>query len=192
MPEIKAQWDIYKKLQAVRNGMNQNSLKKTGYNKNLNFNYFELGDFVPIATKLFYEYELCPIFSIGYDSNGVEVATLKVMSGPEYIMFTCPVERPAHMSGTQAIGAVVTYYRRYLYMMCLDLVENDQVDASITEENRNTTVETKKATAKQVELIRSLYDEENIAKMIEYFGIQSLEDLSMKDASAVIKKKTGK
>ena len=74
-------------------------------------------------------------------------------------------------------------------MMCLDLVENDVVDATIDEESRNAKIEEKKATPKQVEMLRGLYNEENIAKMIEYYGVQSLEDLSLKQASEAISRK---
>lgn len=186
---ISVEMNIYQKLQKVRCELNDSPLKKSGFNKHLNFNYFELGDFVPTATKLFDKYELCPIFYIDYDSNGIEIATMRVVSGPEYIMFTCPVERPTNMQGTQSMGAVVTYYRRYLYMACLDLVENDQVDASLDNDNRNAKVEDKKATPKQVEMIRQLYDEENIAKMLEYYNINSLEELPIKTASEVIARK---
>lgn len=186
---ITVQMSIYQKLQKVREKLSETSLKKSGVNKHLNFNYFELGDFVPTATKLFAEYDLCPIFSISFDPNGVEMATLKVVSGPEVIEFKCPVERPTNMQGTQAMGAVITYYRRYLYMACLDLVENDQVDASIDDTSRNAPAEEKKATPKQVEMIRGLYDAENVGKIIEYYGVNNLEELSLKQASEVIKRK---
>ena len=187
---IAVEMTIYEKLQKIRTALNESSLRKTGINKHLGFNYFELGDFVPMATELFNEYGLCPVFSIAYDSNGTEMATLRLVGGTEYIVFTCPVERPTNMQGTQAMGAVVTYYRRYLYMMCLDLVENDIVDASIDEDSRNAKVEDKKATARQIEMIRSLYDDENIVKMIEYYNVQSLEELSLKQASEAIQRKT--
>lgn len=189
---ITVEMTIYQKMQKIREELNESPLRKTGVNKHLNFNYFELGDFVPTATKLFDKYGLCPIFSINFDQNGVEMATLRVVGGTEYITFTCPVERPTNMQGTQAMGAVVTYYRRYLYMMCLDLVENDVVDATIDEGSRQAKVEEKKATPKQIEMIKGLYDAENIGKMLEYYNIQSLEELPLKTASEVIKRKTGK
>lgn len=186
---ITVEMTIYQKLQRIRAELNETSLKKTGVNRHLNFNYFELGDFVPAATKLFDKYGLCPIFSISFDQSGVEMATLRVVSGAEYITFTCPVERPTNMQGTQAVGAVITYYRRYLYMMCLDLVENDVVDASIDEETKNAKVEEKKATPKQVEMLKGLYDEENIARMLEYYGVNSIEEMSLKQASEAISRK---
>lgn len=186
---ITVEMTIYQKLQRIRAELNETPLKKTGVNRHLNFNYFELGDFVPAATKLFDKYGLCPIFSISFDQCGVEMATLKVVSGTEYITFTCPVERPTNMQGTQAVGAVITYYRRYLYMMCLDLVENDVVDASIDEETKNAKIEEKKATPKQVEMLKGLYDEENIARMLEYYGVNSIEEMSLKQASEAISRK---
>ena len=187
MAEIKTPTNIFEELQAIRRAMLEIATQKSGYNKHLNFRYFELADFVPHATKLFAEKGICPVFSITYDSNGVEMAVMKLVKGSEQIVFTCPVERPTNMSGTQAMGAVVTYYRRYLYMLCLDLTENEVLDA--IEEDSKPTVEDKKATPKQVELIRSLYDDENIAKMIEYYGVNSLEELNLKQASEAIQRK---
>lgn len=188
--DIKVEKTIYELLQEVRYEISKTPLKKSGVNKHLNFSYFELADFVPTATRLFTERGMCPIFSITYDSNGIEIAVLKILKGPENIVFTVPTDSPTNMQGIQALGAKITYLRRYLYLCALDLVENDIVDASI-EENKGP-VEQKKATPKQVEMIRQLYDEENIAKMIEWYNVNSLEELSLKDASAVIQKKSKK
>lgn len=186
---ISVEMNIYQKLQKVRCELNDSPLKKSGYNKHLNFNYFELGDFIPTATKLFDKYELCPIFSIGYDANGIEMATLKVVSGPEVVGVSFPTDVPTNMTGIQGQGAKITYMERYCYRSLLCLTENDQVDASLDNDNRNAKVEDKKATPKQVEMIRQLYDEENIAKMLEYYNINSLEELSIKTASEVIARK---
>jgi len=190
MTDIKVEKTIYELLQEVRLELSNTKLEKTGYNKHLNFKYFELGDFVPTATKLFAEKGLCPIFNIVYDSNGIEIAVLKIVKGSETIQFSTPTDTPSNMSGIQALGAKITYLRRYLYLIALDIVENDVVDASITENKPS--IEEKKATDKQVEMIKGLYDEENIAKILEYYNIEKLEDLNLKDASTVIAKKKGK
>lgn len=190
MTDIKVEKTIYELLQEVRLELSNTKLEKTGYNKHLNFKYFELGDFVPTATKLFTEKGLCPIFNIVYDSNGIEIAVLKIVKGSETIQFSTPTDTPSNMSGIQALGAKITYLRRYLYLIALDIVENDVVDASITENKPS--VEEKKATDKQVEMIKGLYDDENIAKILEYYNIEKLEDLNLKDASTVIAKKKGK
>ena len=189
MADIKVEKNIYELLQEVRLEMSKAPLKKTGFNKHLSFNYFELADFVPTATRLFAERKLCPIFNIGYDSNGVEIASLVITKGTEQVRFMTPTDNPTNMTGIQALGAKITYLRRYLYMIALDLVENDIVDASIDETSRDAKVEDKKATPKQVEMLRSLYDQENVAKMLEYYHIESLEELPLKTASELISRK---
>ena len=191
MAEIKVEKTIFELLQEVRLELSKTKLNKSGFNKHLNFNYFELGDFVPTATQLFHDKGLCPIFNIVYDPNGIEMAVLKIVKGAEQIQFTCPTDAPSNMTGIQALGAKITYLRRYLYLMALDIVENDVVDASIDENTRNANVEEKKATAKEIEMIRGLYDEENIATMLEYYNIQSLEELALKEASQAISRKRG-
>ena len=192
MTEIKVEKTIFELLQEVRYELSQTKLEKTGYNKHLNFKYFELGDFLPTAIKLFNERGLCSVFNIAYDPNGIEMATLTLIKGTEKIVFTTPTEMPTNMAGIQALGAKHTYLKRYLYINVLDISENDVVDASLDENSNKVTVEEKKATAKQIEMIRGLYDEENIAKIIEYYKVDTLEDLSVKQASQIIAKKKGK
>ena len=46
-----------------------------------------------------------------------------------------------------------------------------------------------KATESQVKIIRELYDDENIAKMLEYYNVSTLEELSVEIASRVIGRK---
>lgn len=189
MPEvIVKEKTMLEDLQDVRYEMTKAPLNKSGYNKHLNFKYFELADFLPTAIKLLRDKGLCPIFCIGYDSNGIEMATLTLMRGAERIAFTTPTDTPSNMSGIQALGAKHTYLKRYLYMNLLDLTENDIVDASIGEES--TPVAEKKATPSQIKKIKELYDEENIAKMLEYYNIASLDEMALKDASNVIARKS--
>ena len=191
MAEIKVEKTIYELLQEVRYELSKTKLSKSGLNKHLNFSYFELGDFVPTATELFAKKGLCPIFNIVYDGNGIEIAVLKIVKGAEVVQFTTPTDTPSNMTGIQALGAKITYLRRYLYLIALDIVENDVVDATLDENSNKAKVEDKKATEKQIEMIRGLYDEENIAKILEYYNIESLSDLSLKQASQVIAKKKG-
>jgi hypothetical protein len=179
---------IYELIQEVRYELSKLPLKKTGYNKHLNYYYYELANFLPSATKLMYDRGLCPIFNIGFDSNGVEVATLSVTRGAERVVFTCPTSDVPNMNGIFNTGSKITYMKRYLYSNLLDLCENDVADQN-NGESKEQKIEEKKATPKQVEMIRGLYDKENIAKMIEYYGIGSLEELSLKQASEVIARK---
>ena len=126
--------DIYKELQEVRFELSQKKLKKSGKNKHLNFDYFGLGDFLPTATKLLNNHGITPIFRIEIDNTGVEYAYLTMVKGNEQIMFRTPTANPqASNNPIQMLGSKITYMRRYLYLIALDIIENDSVDPSIGE-----------------------------------------------------------
>ena len=191
--EIKVEKTIYELLQEVRNELFKTNLKKSGKGNTgkRDYEYFELADFLPTTVKLFFERGMCPIISIGYDANGVEVCKMRIVKGNEEIVFSAPTaESMTSSNPIQNLGAKITYMRRYMYMMALDLVENDIVEISDNENLKGKeTVAEKKATEKQVSKIKSLYDEENQAKIVAYYKVEKLEDLSIQIASELIKRK---
>lgn len=130
--------DIYQELQEVRFELSTAQLKKTGKNKFAGFEYFELGDFLPKATELFMKHNLCPVFRMEIDDAGIEYAYLTIIKGPEQVMFKAPTANPRSNEKSpnpiQELGSKVTYMRRYMYLMALDIVENDVVDATIGQE----------------------------------------------------------
>lgn len=185
--EIKVQKTIFQKIQEeVRLPISKMTLKKSGLNKHLNYNYYELADFLPQATDLLSKAGLCPVFNISTDSNGVEVATLTVYDGMASVSFTIPTANVPNMQGVFELGSKNTYCKRYLYMNLLELT-----DADVAEEinDGKGKVEDKKATKNQVDMIKKLYDVENIAKMLKYYQAESLEDLTVKQASEAIARK---
>ncbi len=189
MAEIKVEKTIYQKLQQdVRVPISKMTLKKTGYNKHLNYYYYQLDDFLPQATELISKAGLCAIFNIGYDNNGIEMASLLLTDGLSEIRFGTPTADVPNMSGIFNLGSKHTYCKRYLYMNLLELTEPDAAEIS----NDGSKVEEKKATKKQIEMIQQLYDAENIAKMLEYYNIATLEEMTMKTASDVIARKNGR
>lgn len=195
-PKIQVQKSIFLKLQQdVRVPAMAKAIKKTGYNNHLGYYYYSLDDILPVATKLIADAGLCTIFNIAVDQNGIEVATLTLTDGIDRIPFTIPTANVPRQEGIFETGSKNTYCKRYLYMNLLELADPDVAEMTNTGEKteaKKETVEDKKATPKQVEMIRGLYDEENIGKMIEYYGINSLDELTLKQASEVIKRKTGK
>lgn len=189
MAEFKVEKTIYQKLQQdVRVPISKMTLKKTGYNKHLNYYYYQLDDFLPQATELISKAGLCAIFNIGYDNNGIEMASLLLTDGLSEIRFGTPTADVPNMSGIFNLGSKHTYCKRYLYMNLLELTEPDAAEIS----NDGSKVEEKKATKKQIEMIQQLYDAENIAKMLEYYNIATLEEMAMKTASDVIARKNGR
>ena len=121
---------VYKKLQQARTKLHTTKLTKSGKNAFAKFNYFELSDFMPAVTDIFNEVGLCGVVSF---TNDTAYLTIHDVDGDEraFITFTSPLVL-ANMDRIQAIqsmGASHTYYRRYLYLMALDLVENDLIDS---------------------------------------------------------------
>lgn len=123
--------NVWAKLLAVRNEFYAAGAKKTGKNLHAEFKYFELEDIVPVAAPIFKKYGLLliPVF-------GGDFATALIVNidrPEEVIRFTIPfvlISEPGkfRMNEVQGMGAAVTYYRRYLYMVVLDLVESDGID----------------------------------------------------------------
>lgn len=121
---------VYKKLQQARTKLHQTKLTKSGKNAFAKFNYFELSDFMPAVTDIFNDVGLCGVVSF---TNDTAYLTIYDVDGDEraFVTFTSPLVL-ANMDRIQAIqsmGASHTYYRRYLYLMALDLVENDLIDS---------------------------------------------------------------
>ena len=122
--------NIYQKLQKCRVELQKSDLKKSGRNTFSNYDYFELGDFLPRTNELFAEHGL-----IGLVSPGETSATLTIRDTdkPEdIIVFSCPnaeiTLKGAH--AIQNIGAVKTYQRRYLWIDAMEISEHDAVDSS--------------------------------------------------------------
>ena len=122
---------IYEKLQAVRNEFYEVGAKKTGKNPRAECLYFQLTDIVPIAQPLFTKYNL---FMYTTFKGGTATAYIVNMDDPTQIApFDIPwveIAEPGkfRMNEVQGVGAAVTYYRRYLYMIVLDLVEKDEIE----------------------------------------------------------------
>ena len=188
--KIAVQKTIFEVLQQdVRLPISKTTLKKTGYNKHLNYYYFDLKDFLPQATELFAKAGICPVYNIGYDPNGVEMASLTLNYGAERITFSIPTADVPNMNGVFNLGSKDKYCLRYLLVNhVLMLSEDDPAELSNTNSNAPIT-ESKKATKNQVDMIKKLYDVENIAKMLKYYQAESLEELTVKQASEAIARK---
>jgi len=121
---------VYKKLQEARILLQNTSLKKSGKNKFANYEYFELGDFLPTIQNIFTKVGLC-----GTVSFGTELASLSIVDiddPNQSILFTSPMST-AELKGCHAIqnlGAVQTYLRRYLWVAAMEIVEHDALDAT--------------------------------------------------------------
>jgi len=120
---------VHKKLMAARISLQEAPLKKSGHNKFAGYSYFELGDFIPTITEIFYNIGLCGVVS--YDT---EIASLTITDTDDgtNIVITSPMAE-ANLKGChpiQNLGAVETYTRRYLWVTAMEIVEHDALDSS--------------------------------------------------------------
>lgn len=123
---------VYKKLQAARHELSKANLKKTGHNSYGGWFYYELGDFIPTVHKLFDAVGLCGVVTFG------ETATLTIYDAESdgKIEFSTPIVYAEAAKGQpiQMLGSTHTYLRRYLWLMAMEIVESDAVDAEKQEE----------------------------------------------------------
>jgi len=125
---------VYKKLQKARAMLLSSDIKKSGKNKFAGFEYFELADFLPAITNIFDSVGLCGVVRFHADTASLTIVNTEDSS--DVLDFVTPLVY-ADMSKSQAIqnlGATHTYVRRYLWLMAMEIVEHDAVDAAPQEE----------------------------------------------------------
>lgn len=150
--------NVYMKLAQARLRFLQAGTSKSGKNMHLEFKYFELEDIVPTATQIFADLGL--IHMVSFKDGTAKMEVIDVEDPEDEIIFELPfreIEPIVSNKGNvitnalQALGASVTYLRRYLWMMCLDIVESDAIDGNIRKEEpaEEEKPATKKTTAKK-------------------------------------------
>lgn len=206
------QWHVYSKLQKARVLLQEQPLKKSGFNSYAGFKYFELADFLPSINTIFDSLGLCSVFTICGDE-----ATLRIFDSEfgGVILFRSPIADAASGKAPpiQALGSMHTYLRRYLFLNALEITEHDAVDATIKKDEPKSA---KPIThdvfdsmdAKTQELIediaadvRMLLQKNDVAGAIEYINLQELDAnsktafwsrLDSKERSAIKKFSIGK
>ena len=121
---------VFKKLQQARVALLDANLKKSGKNKFAGFEYFELGDFMPTINRIFLDVGLCGVVHFTVDYAVLTIYDAESESG-ECIDFRSPMVFASNPKGQaiQDLGSTHTYLRRYLWLLAMDIVESDTVDA---------------------------------------------------------------
>lgn len=118
---------------SIRVKLQNSTLKKSGLNKFAGFDYFELSDFLPRLNELMLEEKVNDLFTIENDK-----ATLTLIKGDErqtysipFIVFDTPINKQGQksMQDIQYLGALNTYYKRYLYLNAFGITDGDVIDA---------------------------------------------------------------
>ena len=194
------QSNLYTKLQQSRVDLQKKELKKSGNNKFANFKYFELADFLSSVNEILLNNGLYSEFNLikTVDENGVieEKATLTIIdveTEKQRVFETPAVDVDVKGANSiQNLGSKHTYLKRYLYLNALEIAECDGVDATIGKETKaDVTTAKTKATEKQVEIIKNLYNEEEIIKMLSNLKVKDLTEITVEQASKMIASRKG-
>lgn len=201
----------------IRVKLQNSGIKKSGVNKYAGFDYFELSDFLPKLNELMQEEKINDRFYIKDN-----YATLELQKGGEFNIYTIPfvlfetpltykkdkdgnfikdkndeyIQVPS-MQDIQYLGALNTYYKRYLYLNAFGITDGEIIDSMDNNNltSKNNSMEKKQvkikslATEDQIKRIKSLYNEEEQKKALEIVKKSKIEDLTVLEASQLISKR---
>ena len=185
--------NIYYKLIQARKMFAERGIKKSGVNRYAEFKYFTLDDIIPTKQAIFAELGLIDIIAFGNEN-----ATLLLINADnpdETIIFSSPLRDDESLikNPIQKLGAIETYVRRYLYLLMLDIVESDSVDAvsgkPSDEDNKPAPATTKKSnrpatTEEREETKKELINQDGEATDTQIKAIKNgLKKLRAKDDS---------
>ena len=126
----------------IRVDLQKKNLKKSGHNKFASFDYFELADFLPTLNELMQREKINDIFTI--QDNTAKLILVKGEERQEYTMPFVIFETPINtkkdketgeikdvksMQDIQYLGALNTYYKRYLYLNAFGITDGDVIDS---------------------------------------------------------------
>ena len=120
---------VFKRLQEARTLFLKADIKKSGKNKFAGYEYFELGDFIPVIHQIFSQVGLCGV--VRFTADTASLTVYDVEDSNQSVEFTSPLVFAENSKGQaiQNLGSTHTYLRRYLWLMAMEIVEHDAVDS---------------------------------------------------------------
>ena len=200
--EPKTWLELNAKLQAKKNALRKDLkskgiLKKGGQNDFDHYSYFSEAQYKELFTELFSKNNLELKFSeleyntfegSGKNCNGrmtrLEFTLIDVETGFfETTVITGEGMDKGDKAGYKAYTGAVKYYLADTFLVAT----GDDAEKESPSENMNTKTE-RKATAKQIEVLKKIYTGDNFTKLLNANHISKIEDLSMETASDIITK----
>ena len=200
--EPKTWLELNAKLQAKKNALRKDLkskgiLKKGGSNDYDHYTYFSEAQYKELFTELFSKNNLELKFSeleyntfegSGKQCNGrmtrLEFTLIDVETGFfETTVITGEGMDKGDKAGYKAYTGAVKYYLADTFLVAT----GDDPEKESPTENMNTKTE-RKATAKQIEVLKKIYTGDNLTKLLNANHISKIEDLSMETASDIITK----
>lgn len=200
--ETKVKLSVQHRLANVRVALNKMKIKKSGKNEFAKYSYYELSDFLPIVTELLRDHLLIAVTSfVPYgDKPYCSMKIIDLEDATQFVEFLSPLvdeamSKKSSATEIQNLGAIHTYMRRYMYVLAMEISENDMVEATSGAPQKQSRASAKPADkdlkmqfAKQLaeSAVRLLGNEEGqrcYAELKKQFGIgdASQFDLAKKD-----------
>lgn len=180
--------NVRSKLSQARLQFLKRGVKKTGKNMSLEFKYFELEDIIPAAVEIFAELGL--VTTTNFDGERAVMTVYNTDDADEPgIEFVAPYREAAQIvsrsgnevtNAMQALGSSITYLRRYLWMMVLDIVEADDIDANLGAEEKPAEKPKKPATVEERKEAKKELVKENADENASKEQIKELKNLCKK------------
>jgi hypothetical protein len=175
--ETKIRRNVHRKLSAARKAFHELELKKSGKNTFAGYSYFELGDFLVPALKVFDEEGLGAVVSFDADTATMTICDLD--NPTDTIVITSPMGSAA-LKGcheVQNIGAVETYQRRYLWVAALEIVEHDAIDKTTGKKDSLADDKAETVSADQLATLQDIANRvgADLQRFCNYFGVKSLK-----------------
>ena len=198
--EPKTWLELNAKLQAKKNALRKDLkskgiLKKGGQNDFDHYSYFSEAQYKELFTELFSKNNLELKFSeldygtfegTGKQCNGrltkLEFTLYDVETGFfETTVITGEGMDKGDKAGYKAYTGAVKYYLADTFLVAT----GDDAEKESPSENMNTKSE-RKASPKQIEVLKKFYTGENLEMLLKTNGISKIEDISMTTASSII------
>ncbi|MHC1683443.1 MAG: ERF family protein [Clostridiaceae bacterium] len=170
--------NIYQKRQECIVGLQKAKLKMTGKNTYSNYEYYELGDFLPQLNQLMKDNGLAAVFN--YNNEEATLTLIDTDKIEDTIIFSTPVELTSlkGCNGMQNIGGTQTFARRYLYIMAFEISEPDTLNNSEVDEEaelRRKKIDPIKVKTLKDLIVKSHSDEASFCKWAK---VKKIEDIS--------------
>ena len=171
---------MYQKLNKVRAAILDGSIKQSGRNSSVQYEYFELSDIVPRVTKEFNEIGLIGVVNFTED---MAILTIVNTDNPdEKVAFTSPMRYPTEnraINPVQSLGAAHTYLRRYLYYTALDICVIDEIEPTTVPDTQkvSTTISAPKApltASERAETAKEIVAADEPASELQIKGLKTL------------------
>lgn len=187
--EVVEKPSIYEKLSMIQNEM---KVPKNLYNSFGKYNYRNAETILETAKPICAKHRTTLVIgdSIEVKENGwtyvKSIATLYDWDSREIIENVAYAREPLEKKGmdsSQVTGATSSYCRKYCLngLFCLDDVKDADAD-EVSPDAKGS------ITDKQCKMLVSICEDDRLNRYLEHFKCDSLYDLSMKQASAIIEK----